>query len=259
MAIKLYKNINIGNVPPTPSTPYTAKDPTLAATESLIEYSLGLGYCVSYIQEQEGRLVQNIVPVHKTEYEQISTSSKVQLALHTETAFHPYKPDYVMLLCLRGDSTAVTTYADVEDIVSDLDDETIEYLQKDWYVTGVDKSFRVDGESYEDFKLPILTKVEDGYNMIYDEDLMKPINIFAAAALEKFSTLVSKCVKEIVLETGDLLVIDNNKTIHGRKPFQPRYDGADRWVQRMLVRKELPPSTHLKDYVITTSFNKNVS
>lgn len=258
MAVKLYKNVNVGYVPPTPSTPYTAKNLTLEATESLIEYSIGLGYCVSYIQEQQGMLVQNIVPVHKTEYEQISTSSKVQLALHTETAFHPYKPDYVMLLCLRGDPTAVTTYADIEDIISYLDDETIGYLQKDWYITGIDKSFRADGESYKDFKLPILTRVEDGYNMIYDEDLMKPINIFAASALEKFSSAVSMCVKEIVLETGDLLIIDNNKTIHGRKPFQPKYDGTDRWVQRMLIKKQKVPNDQIKDHIIITNFSETI-
>jgi len=56
------------------------------------------------------------------------------------------------------------------------------------------------------------------------------------------------------LETGDLLVIDNNKTIHGRKPFQPKYDGTDRWVQRMLVRKQLPPPSEIQGHIIITDF-----
>jgi L-asparagine oxygenase len=55
-----------------------------------------------------------------------------------------------------------------------------------------------------------------------------------------------------VLEAGDLLIIDNNKTIHGRKPFQPRYDGTDRWVQRMLVRKELPPREQMNGHIVIT-------
>jgi L-asparagine oxygenase len=254
MAVVLYENVYIGQIPPTPATPYTAQSSVLAATESLIEYSIGLGYAVSYVQEQQGKLTQNILPVHKTEYEQISTSSKVQLALHTETAFHPYKPDYVILLCLRGDPTAVTTYANVEEILSHLNKETVEYLQEKWYNTGIDKSFRSNGKSYQEFNLPVLTKVEDGYNMIYDEDLMKPTTLFAAAALESFSNAVSKSVREIILKAGDLLIIDNNKTIHGRKPFQPRYDGTDRWVQRMLVRKNLPPVDQIDGHTITTKF-----
>jgi L-asparagine oxygenase len=58
------------------------------------------------------------------------------------------------------------------------------------------------------------------------------------------------------LETGDLLIIDNNKTIHGRKPFQPRYDGTDRWVQRMLIRKELPPKEQMNGHIVITSFEE---
>ena len=56
------------------------------------------------------------------------------------------------------------------------------------------------------------------------------------------------------VEKIDLLVIDNEKTIHGRKPFQPRYNGTDRWVQRVLVRKEIPPSNQINGHVITTKF-----
>jgi alpha-ketoglutarate-dependent taurine dioxygenase len=198
-------------------------------------------------------LIQNILPVHKTENDQISTSSKVTLALHTETSFHPYKPDYVMLLCLRGDPTAVTTYANIDDIIEYLDNETISYLQDPVYLTGIDKSFRESDKEYRQVKLPILKKVgRNEYNFNYDEDLMYPTNILASMAIDKLAEAVCKCVKEIVLEAGDLLIIDNNKTIHGRKPFQPRYDGTDRWVQRMLVRKELPPREQMNGHIVIT-------
>jgi len=254
MSIKIYKNVKIGKVPVTPATPHTA-EPTLDAYESLIEHSFGLGYAISYRQEQQGRLVQNIVPVHKTEFQQISTSSKVELALHTETAFHPYKPDYVLLLCLRGDPNAVTTYADLNDIISELDKKTIDDLQKTWYLTGVDDSFRTLGEPYREFQLSVLTKNKDGYSMSYDEALMRGMNQRAETALKNLSTAIKKCTREIVLETGDLLVIDNNTTIHGRKPFQPKYDGTDRWVQRLLVKKDLPPEDQIDGHIINTNFN----
>ena len=74
-------------------------------------------------------------------------------------------------------------------------------------------------------------------------------------ALEELELAIQKCIKEIVLKTGDLLVIDNRKTIHGRKPFQARYDGTDRWVQRVLVRKELPPIDQRDGRIITTTFS----
>lgn len=248
---------NLGDIPETPLTPLSEKCDLSIPKKLLISAALKYGYPVSYIQEQEGSLIQNVIPVHKTEYEQISTSSKVQLALHTETAFHPHKPDYVMLLCLRGDPTAVTTYADVDDIVQLLDNEMISYLQDFAYCTGVDESFKGLDKKYKEVILPVLKKIDNNeYNLLYDEDLMKPTNILASMALEKFSEAVSKCTKEIVLKTGDLLIINNNKVIHGRKPFQPKYDGTDRWVQRVLVRKQLPPADQINGHMIITEFKK---
>lgn len=257
MGVTLFTNVDIGDVPPTPAQPYFDNPQLEEARKTLLVKALSLGYPISYAQEQGGALIQNIIPVHKTEYEQISTSSKVQLALHTETAFHPYKPDYVMLLCLRGDPTAVTTYANVEDVLKLLDKEMIIYLQDYAYVTGVDKSFKSLDKKYKEVTLSILKKIkQDEYNFVYDEDLMKPKNILASMAIDKLAEAISKCVKEVVLQTGDLLIIDNNKTIHGRKPFQPRYDGTDRWVQRMLVRKMLPPTSEMQGHVIITSFEE---
>jgi len=254
MGVQLFKDVKIGDVPRTPAQPYYNSPALEEARKTLLVEGLSLGYPISFAQEQAGALIQNIVPVHKTEYEQISTSSKVQLALHTEAAFHPYKPDYVMLLCLRGDPTAVTTYVNVEDIVSQLSNEVLQYLQDPAYTTSVDKSFKLPGKKYRQTTLQILKKIGSEYNMTYDEDLMKPTNILASMAIDKFAEAVSKCVQEIVLETGDLLVIDNNKTIHGRKPFQPKYDGTDRWVQRMLVRKQLPPPSEIQGHIIITDF-----
>lgn len=257
MGVKLFTNVDIGDVPSTPAQPYFNSPSLDTARQTLLLHALNLGHPISFAQEQSGALIQNILPVHKTEYEQISTSSKVNLALHTEAAFHPYKPDYVMLLCLRGDPTAVTTYANIEDILRLIDKEIIQYLQYPDYITGIDKSFMRPGEKYKELFIPILKKInDDEYNFTYDEDLMKPMNILSSMALEKLAEAVSKCVKEVVLQTGDLLIIDNNKTIHGRKPFQPRYDGTDRWVQRMLIRKQLPPKEEMNGHVIITKFEE---
>jgi len=256
MGVQLFKGVKIGDVPCTPAQPQYSSPALEQARKTLLAEGLSLGYPISFVQEQAGALIQNIVPVHKTEYMQISTSSKVQLALHTEAAFHPYKPDYVILLCLRGDPTAVTTYANVEDIVCQLSNEMLQYLQDPAYTTSVDKSFKLPGRKYRQTTLQILKKMGSEYSMTYDEDLMKPTNILASMAIDKFAEAVSKCVQEIVLETGDLLVIDNNKTVHGRKPFQPKYDGTDRWLQRMLVKKQLPPIDQMNSHIVITSFEE---
>jgi alpha-ketoglutarate-dependent taurine dioxygenase len=76
-------------------------------------------------------------------------------------------------------------------------------------------------------------------------------------ALRSLNALVAKHTKEIVLKTGDVLVMNNHRVIHGRKPFQPRYDGTDRWLMRLLVKAQLPEKSEYLDVsypVITTEF-----
>ena len=43
----------------------------------------------------------------------------------------------------------------------------------------------------------------------------------------------------MLLAPGDMAILDNRVTAHGRTAFQPRYDGADRWVQRTFVVADL--------------------
>jgi len=254
MNLKLYSDVEIGNIPPTPSQVTFSSDLLDQARTTLMQYAFHFGYPISYFQEQSGNLVQNIFPVYKTQYEQISTSSKVQLALHTETAFHPYKPDYILLLCLRGDPSAATTYAEINDIVQILPEQTMETLKKPWYITAVDDSFRTNGEPQKEFIMPILRDTDGSLSMTYDNFFMRGINEEADLALAELNVAIEKCTKEIVLKTGDLLVINNSTVIHGRKPFDARYDGTDRWVQRMLVRKHLPPKDQRHGHIIITSF-----
>jgi len=259
--------MKIGDVPPTPSHPAIDESITPESRKSLIDMGNILGFPVSYIQEQNGRLIQNLVPVHKTEYQQISTSSKVELEMHTESSFHPYRPSHVLLLCLRGDESAVTTYADDFDIIEKLSDEAINVLQMPWFTTQVDESFRTNGEPNMEITVSILrdnpSSITSSWIITYDSVFMKAVGIDeksqleAERALDEMRRAVNTSIKEVALKTGDLLIINNDTTVHGRRPFQPRYDGTDRWVQRMLVVRTMPHHDHISGHVITTKFGSN--
>jgi len=240
MTLFLYCGLPIGDIPPTPAIPYIDPNATTVASNLLLSYAEKFGKVFSYKQEQNGQIVQNIVPVHKTEYSQISTSSKTELHLHTEAAFHSYRPSHLLLLCLRGDETAFTTYADLDDILEGLSEHAICVLQEKLFKTSIDESFRTNGE--EDIDIPTSVLSNDGwgnYSIIYDRALMTGITSTAQAALDALQVSIDDNTTQIALGTGDLLVIDNSDTVHGRKPFQPRYDGTDRWVQRVLVRESI--------------------
>lgn len=257
----------IGDVPATPAHPMIDESITPESRKSLIDMGNILGFPVSYAQEQGGRLIQNLVPVHKSEYQQISTSSKVELEMHTETAFHPYRPSHLLLLCLRGDDSAVTTYADDFDILEKLSDEAINVLQMPWFTTQVDDSFRTNGEPNMDITVSILRENKSSFTsswvLTYDSFFMKAVGIDeksrieAERALEEMRSAVNSSIKEVVLKTRDMLVINNDTTVHGRKPFQPRYDGTDRWIQRMLVVRNMPHHDHISGHVITTKFGSH--
>ena len=254
MTIILFKDVPIGSVPTTPTTPHIPEDVCPIARDTMFHYAKNFGVPVGYKQEQNGRLIQNVVPNPKTEYAQISSSSKVDLALHTETAFHPYKPDYIMLLCLRGDPNAFTTYAQLQDILPELDDICIALLSQPLFETSVDESFRTKGEPDTVVTTTVLGIKDGRPTMCYDKSVMRGTTVASQDALEEFGRAVEKHTKEIALVRGDLLIIDNSNTVHGRKPFQASYDGTDRWVQRLLVRSYTSPVSPDLEMCPTTGY-----
>jgi len=237
----------LGDVPPTPMVAPDGVDRCPSATHALRTFADEIGFAVGYDREQHGALIQDIYPIRTREHEQVSTSSKVMLGSHTETAFHPHKPRYVVLLCLRGDRNAATTYADVHDIVSCLSTDSLNALQAPEFVTTIDPSFMTNGEPDADVTVTPLVvtpgecgEVPDGWTFTYDELLMKGTTPRAIRALSELHRAVKSCTKQVVLRQGDILVIDNHRAVHGRTPFIPRYDGTDRWLKRALVVETLP-------------------
>lgn len=67
----------------------------------------------------------------------------------------------------------------------------------------------------------------------------------APAAVQAFEELVKDIDDRligVVLSPGDVLFVDNYKAVHGRKPYTARYDGADRWLRRINIARDLRKS-----------------
>jgi L-asparagine oxygenase len=253
--VMLLRGLPVGQLPTTPATPTT---PTAKASTSeflLLTVARCLGQPVGYLPEHNGSIVQNIVPVKEAQDRQISTSSKVTLQYHTETAFHPHRPRYLLLLCLRGDENARTTYVSVYDVLDDLHPNTITVLRQARFRTAVDESFMQGRPSRLLDPMPIISGSDDNVTFVYDADLMIGVDSEAQDALEEVSRMVGRHERHVVLASGDLLVIDNNVAVHGRSPFTPRFDGTDRWLQRTFVVSDLSPSAADRNgRIITTNF-----
>lgn len=202
---------------------------------SLLVFAQRYGYPYAYAQEQNGRVVQNLFPILQHEKEQISSSSRTELEMHTETAFHSYRPDYVVLLCLRADKNAGTTYSYLPDILSELSDNDIEALSSSSYITTLDKSFI--SKKQPDKEIPTKILSLNPLSVVYDRQLMRADHEPYQSALARFSTAVDRVKRTVYLEEGEALVMDNQAVIHGRTAFSPRYDGTDRWIKRVMVKK----------------------
>lgn len=253
----LIRHVPIGELPPTPATPTTALDKDLRTELVLLTIARRLGQPVGYVPEHGGRIVQNIVPTQVDADTQTSTSSRSNLMFHTETAFHPHRPRYLLLLCLRGDPAARTTLASVHDLMDHLPADVVDLMFEPRFRTAVDVSF-LGGRSNELGPIrPLVTGTRDEPTFVFDADLTVGVDAESNEVLAAVRTAIGEVETSVVLSPGDLLVVDNNLAIHGRSPFAARFDGTDRWLQRSFVVADLAPSAADRiGRVITTQFGR---
>lgn len=251
----------MSDIPTPPSLEILATDPKYSEAMDILDRRFHVevmrwGSVYGYKQEQNGALIQNLFPIKRHEAEQISSSSRVLLEMHTETAFHPYKPEILALFCIREDPNAGTVYSFLGDILSVLSEHAKEQLRLKNFITSLDASFLVDSKNNATITTSVLS--ENDSKLTFDRDLMTGMTTEANSALREMREAVEATKKVIYLKTGDVLAISNSTVVHGRTPFSPRYDGTDRWLKRALIRSVRPPASDLQESgicrVITTDF-----
>jgi L-asparagine oxygenase len=250
----LVHGLDIGDPGPTPAEMHPANAWARSAT-SLLDAATRLGDPVGYAQEHGGQVVQNIYPLAESVGQQISTSSDVSLAFHTETAFHPHKSHFLLLLCLRADPGAATTLCSVDAVVPQLANDVVSTLGEARFRTGVDLSFG-RGDGWMTAPAPVLGIGDDGARTLtYDGELTVGTDDDARDALAAVADAIASTSTSVVLDAGDLLVIDNRRAVHGRSTFRARFDGTDRWLQRTFVVDDLATIADRRGSVITTRFS----
>lgn len=121
--------------------------------------------------------------------------------------------------------------------------------------TAVDESYLHGRRNVLGEPIAVLSGRRARPAMVFDADLMVGTDAEADAALGVLAEAVAALHTSVVLEAGDLLVVDNTAAVHGRSPFAPRFDGTDRWLQRTFVVPDLAASAaDRRGRVITTQF-----
>lgn len=238
--------------PPTPlnNRQHVGATTALAGVQAALnEY---LGEMISYEAEAEGRLFQDMVPNPDLAETQTSLGSATELELHVEQAFSRWRPDVVSLACLRGDPGAKTYVFHVREALKHLTQAERRFMWEPLWTMGVDLSFKMHGsepfvEGDERGPMPILSGNDDDVGWRFDQDLMRGITPAAEDLRLKLIDIYVKHRTSVILKPGDLLWIDNQRAVHGRSPYVPRFDGTDRFLVRSFVTYDLGKSVHVRN------------
>jgi Fe(II)/alpha-ketoglutarate-dependent arginine beta-hydroxylase len=204
-----------------------------------------VGDAFGWSSQREGALINNVLPVKSHEGEQLSTGSTVELDWHTEEAFHPYRADYLALMCLRNPDHVPTYVGSIKDV--SIDEVIKKVLFRPRFIFHVDKNFQ-NGMFDDAAPEPVLFGDFDSPFVKIDPSFMMPLpgDEVAAHALAEITTAFKKSISEVVLQQGDILFMDNYRVVHGRKAFVPRFDGRDRWLKRVNVTVDLRKSRAMR-------------
>ncbi|WP_406395232.1 TauD/TfdA family dioxygenase [Streptomyces sp. NBC_00882] len=231
-------------LPPTPSV-FNSVQRNVSRTAALLAMmAAGLGDPAAFRAEKYGALVQDVVPVKGQEQFQGNAGSVV-LELHNENAFHAYRPDYVMLLCLRPDhdGAAGLRTASIRNVLPLLGEELKKRLSTQEFVTAAPPSF---GESGEPPRHAVLSGAPEDPDLRVDFAATRGVTDGAQDALMEFRDVMLRAANVLYLDSGNLAVVDNRIATHGRTEFQPRYDGGDRWLQRTFILNDLRRSREFR-------------
>ena len=229
-------NLVIENLPPTPdANRYKIGEQTMLARIQAIIISF-FSEMIAYEAEGYGRLFQDIIPTKSMSKKQTSLGSNTELEIHTEQAFSTLRPDFLSLACLRGDVQAKTYILPVQKIIENISEEEKQLLREPLWNTGVDLSFKLNGNEFMEGDirgpLPILYGSDSDPYLIFDQDLMTGTSPKSISMIQTIIDIYYSHRISHNLISGEIIIVDNRRAVHGRSPFFPKFDGADRFLIR---------------------------
>ena len=261
----LIRRIPIDELPNTPENNNCkiGEQTTLAKIQSI--FVSVISNMITYEAEGYGRLFQDVIPVKSMEKNQTSISSSVELEIHTEQAFSKLRPDILSLACLRGNENAYTYILPVKSIINNVTDAELKMLKMPLWNTGVDLSFKLNGHEFIEGDIRGPMSIIRGYKdkrlenedprlifedplLVFDQDLMTGITDESNEMIKKIVDIYYKHRLSHNLTHGEIIFIDNNRAVHGRSPFTPKYDGLDRFLVRCFGVYNYEYSAYAREY-----------
>jgi L-asparagine oxygenase len=246
------------DLPPTPveGAPEPAKNGQISES-AILSVAVLLGEPIAYRAEKKGALVQNVYPTRLQKDTPSNESSAASLGFHTELAFsraaserplHLAAPDFVLLLGLRcpAGRPARTAVVDARKVCARLDEQHLAALRAPEFQLMAPYSFTRDGDGSRPWSPPValLRGLAGAPSLAFDTAC--GVRALSPQADEAVKALTDACNdpelhESVRLRAGDLLAINNNRCAHSRSSFLACFDGRDRWLQRVYVRRSIWP------------------
>lgn len=219
-------------LPATPSSTTGIAFRTFLAELVLLSIVNNLGTPIGFKSENNGAIIHNVSPKKDKLDTKSSSGSKEPMGMHSDFAFSDNRPDWLILMCLRNNDNIPTSISIVNEICEQLTLEEIEVLKSPKFMI-----FPPDSSSARDPKVDsILSIINNNFISRFNKDKCMGTDDISNAALTKFASIAEAQGLDIYLNPGDVLIFNNKLVLHSRQSFEARYDGSDRWLQRVYCK-----------------------
>jgi len=226
-----------GHLGPTPTElVYRSQKPTFTSELGMLILTQLLdGSPFALDTDNKGKFFRNIYPVEVNKNLQSSHSSLTELTPHTEHSCYTVNPEYVCLLGLRSPAVVNTNLYSMDLVEAQLSAKERFLIREPKFVTLLDH-YLWEYDSSESVPFPLVRETEEGQSeWRFDVEYTKGKDDEHQAVLETISGKLDDVTTGVDIKAGTLVVFNNKRVMHAREAFDPKYDGTDRWIQRLII------------------------
>ncbi|HEX3782710.1 MAG TPA: TauD/TfdA family dioxygenase [Pseudonocardiaceae bacterium] len=231
------KGLPVGNISKISTPIEQGTDRLVGSFEALcMAVAMLYGSPIGYSTQQNGRLLNDIVPVEKqSAVSNHSGGFEHRFGFHTEDSFMQNPPNFIQLGCVRNPTKTPVTISGLGR--ADTDNMTDSLLREPHFRIGINPG-QSGWKSDDAYLGPLLTgpkrhpflRFNDKETSVLDGEL---------ATLKTLERALNKNAVDLALEPGDVAIINNTRLAHARGSYAAKCDGTDRWLLRLVIYRNL--------------------
>jgi hypothetical protein len=241
--------VELDELEPTP-TSYVETEPGFRINRAQMLHGLYgslLGEAIGFTSQRDGSAYNSIIPLPGlADVPNSSSGSNHDFGFHIEDAFHPLRPDYLGLVCLRNNEGAGTTVSSIEGI-DNLTEQERAALFEPRFNIGHNPIHHTSGKVDENFQSVFFGPAHDPYFRVnfaaLDVDSLDGIERSAIAKLHEF---LVRNKETLVMKEGEFVYVDNYRAAHARDAYTPLPAGEARWLSRLCFTNDLRKSVAMR-------------